>query len=50
MEMLDKFFYNFFETLDKFYSFLEKYSGKLNVWVWHKRVKYLDKKRKKDGF
>ena len=47
--MLDKLIYKFFESIDNFFSFLEKYSGKFNTWLWHKRVNYLKKKRKKRG-
>jgi len=44
--MLDKFLYNFFAGIDDLWSWIERYSGKLNTWVWHKRVNLLRKRRK----
>ena len=46
MEMLDRIFYKFFASIDDLWSWIERYSGKLNTWVWHKRVNLLRKRRK----
>ena len=45
--MIDKFIYNFFCGIDKFFSILETYSVKFTSWLWNSRVKLLHKKRKR---
>ena len=45
--MIDKFIYNFFCSIDKFFSWLETYSIKFTTWLWQLRVKLLNKKRKR---
>jgi hypothetical protein len=45
--MLDKFLYNFFGSLDTFFSVIEKYSVKMTESLWHIRVKLLNRKRKR---
>jgi len=43
--MLDKIIYKFFESIDKFFSFIETYAVKLTSWLWQTRIKILNKKR-----
>ena len=45
--MIDKFFYKFFESVDKLISWVETKLINLSTWCWHKRVMLLNKKRKK---
>jgi hypothetical protein len=45
--MIDRFFYNFFATVDKVISFMETYAVKYVEWCWGIRVKLLKKKRKR---
>ena len=48
MEMLDKFVYNFFGSLDTLVAKIETYAIKLTEWCWHSRVNLLHKRRKKN--
>ena len=48
MEMLDKFVYNFFGSLDALVAKIETYAIKLTEWCWHSRVNLLHKRRKKN--
>ena len=43
--MIDKWLYNFFAGIDKFFSFIETYAVKFTSWLWHFRIKLLRKKR-----
>jgi hypothetical protein len=47
MEVLDKFFYKFFEKIDNILSWIERYAVQLTSWLWQTRVKILRKRRKK---
>ena len=48
MEMLDKFVYNFFGSLDALVAKIETYAIKLTEWCWNSRVNLLHKRRKKN--
>jgi hypothetical protein len=45
--MIDKFLYNFFSSIDTFFSVIEKYSIKMTESLWQIRVKLLNRKRKR---
>ena len=45
--MIDKFLYNFFSSIDIFFSVIEKYSVKMTESLWQLRVKLLNRKRKR---
>jgi len=45
--MIDKFLYNFFASIDTFFSKIETYAVKLTSWLWQTRVKLLRRKRKR---
>tara|TARA_Y100000004_G_scaffold14440_1_gene15326 strand:- start:2913 stop:3065 length:153 start_codon:yes stop_codon:yes gene_type:complete len=49
MEMLDRIIYKFCGFLDDSLSFVERYSVKFTSWLWSKRVKLLNKRRKKNA-
>lgn len=45
--MIDKFFYNFFSTIDSIVSWVETRLINLSTWCWHKRLSLLNKRRRK---
>ena len=47
--VLDRIIYKFCGFLDDSLSFVERYSVKLTSWLWIKRVKLLNKRRKKNA-